>query len=246
MFTCVMSFICLQTIETISFGSRVAGKVVSRRALGTTLQQSIFTGSRLFLVLLLPALAYLVEQKISLSMYTSLVVISLFSTFVIGYFVLIRLNYFQKLFQEIFNLYEIQFMPTAILKAIFRKRIIKPNSQLSISIFSMKYIAPKKTIISFVAYTFLTTGFFITFMLALIFFDYRLTISQFAVVFHGFGAILVGFYLDPMLSRSIDIADDDESWLVNTYSIIFGRVLSYFVSSVVFALILIFGLVNAS
>ena len=246
MFISVASYIIFQTIETISFGSRVAGKVVSRRALGTTLQQTIFTGSRLFLVLLLPTLAYLVEQKISIEAYTTVVIISLFSTSLIGFLVLLELNYFQKFFQKVFSFYEAQYMPSAILRAIFGKKNVDPNSLLSIPNFSLKYIALKKTIVSFVAYTFLTTGFFITFMLALIFFDYRLTISQFAVVFHGFGAILVGFYLDPMLSRSIDETAENEAWLINVYSILFGRVLSYFVSSVVFTIIFIIGFLNAT
>ena len=102
-FICVVSYIVSQTIETISFGSRVAGRIASRSALGTTLQQSIFTGSRLFLVLLLPTLAYLVEQNISFETYVILVVISLFSTVIAGYYIVIKLNFFQKLFQVLFS-----------------------------------------------------------------------------------------------------------------------------------------------
>ena len=235
----IVSYILLQTIETISFGSRVAGKAVSRYALGTTLQQSIFTISRLFLVFLLPALAFLVENRISVELYITIVFISLFTTSLISCLVFFKLNYFQKLFQKIFNLYEEGHLPTAIIRVFFNRHKINPNSLISIPKFSMVYIVQKKIIVSFVAYTFLSTGYFITFYLALIFNDYRLTLSQFSPVFHGIGAIILGFYIDPMLSRSIDKASDDESWLTNIYSIFLGRILSYFISSIAFMLIFI-------
>ena len=46
--------------------------------------------------------------------------------------------------------------------------------------------------------------------------------------FYGLGAVIFAFYLDPMLSRSIDSSKDDESWIKNVYSILLGRALSYF------------------
>jgi hypothetical protein len=237
----IVSYILLQTIETISFGSRVAGKAVTRYALGTTLQQSIFTVSRLFLVFLLPALALLVENSISVELFLTIVVISLFLTSLIGSFVIVNLNYFQKLFQKIFILYEEGHLPTAIIRVLFKQHKIKSSSLIAVPRFSMIYFSQKKTIVSFVAYTFLSTGYFITFYLALIYSEYRLTVGQFSPIFHGVGAMILGFYIDPMLSRSIDKARDDESWLINMYSIFLGRVLSYFISSIAFLLIFIIG-----
>jgi len=235
----VISYILLQAIETIAFGSRVAGRVVARHALGTTLQQSLFTGSRLFLVFLLPALAYLVEKKIDIELYTGLVITSLFLSFLIACFVLFKLNSFQKFFQKIFTLYDGQHMPVAITKVIFGKSKLDSNLLTSIPDFSMEHVIQKKIIVSFIANTFLTTGFFVTFLLALTFFEYRLTLSQLSAFFHGVGAIIVGFYLDPMLSRSIDAIDDDKSWLMNVYSIFLGRILSYLISSMAFIVVFI-------
>ena len=60
----VLSFFSMHFIEMTSFGSRVAGRVVNRVALGTTLQLSIFTLSRAFLIPFLPVLGYLVETEI--------------------------------------------------------------------------------------------------------------------------------------------------------------------------------------
>jgi len=235
----IISYILLQAIETVSFGSRVAGRVVAMHALGTTLQQSLFTGSRLFLVFLLPTLAYLVEKKLDMVLYSGLVITSLFLSFLIACFVLVKLNSFQKIFQKIFTLYEEQHMPVAIMKVIFGKSKIDSKSLTSIPDFSMTHVIQKKTMVSFIAYTFLTTGFFVTFLLALVFFEYRLTLSQLSAFFHGVGAIIVGFYLDPMLSRSIDTIEDDQSWLMNVYSIFLGRVLSYLISSIAFIVVIV-------
>ena len=85
----------------------------------------------------------------------------------------------------------------------------------------------KKTLVSLIAYIFLVTGYFSAFMLAVLFPENRLTLSQFTAAFHGFGAVIFAFYLDPMLSRSIDTYSDNATWLKNVYSILFGKVLSY-------------------
>ena len=69
-------------------------------------------------------------------------------------------------------------------------------------------------------------------MLAVIFPENRLTLSQFTAVFHGFGAVIFALYLDPMLSRSIDTYSDDVTWLKNVYSILLGRTLSYLVMTI--------------
>ena len=93
--------------------------------------------------------------------------------------------------------------------------------------FGFERVVFKKTLVSFGAYIFLITGFFIAFLLAVLFPENRLTVSQFTATFHGFGAVIFAFYLDPMLSRSIDSYVDDVSWLENIYSILLGRAISY-------------------
>ena len=70
-------------------------------------------------------------------------------------------------------------------------------------------------------------GFFIAFMLAVLYPENRLTLTQFTATLHGFGAVIFAIYLDPMLSRSIDVHNDKITWITNVYSIILGRVLSY-------------------
>ena len=47
----ITTYVLFQAIEIASFGTRVAGRITNRTALGTTLAQTIYTTSRFLLVL---------------------------------------------------------------------------------------------------------------------------------------------------------------------------------------------------
>jgi hypothetical protein len=222
----IFSFVLMHVIEMISFGSRVAGRVTRRVALGTTLQQTIYTTSRFLLIPFLPTLGYLVESGIMINDYLILVISAFILTFFMSIFVIVGLNKLQHFFQVVFNKYTNKTtIPTAILRALIDNKLSFDFK--SCNSFSKEKIIFKKVIVSFIAYLFLITGFFVAFMLAIMYPENRLTLSQFTATFHGFGAIIVAFYLDPMLSRSIDNRTDDVVWLNNVYSILLGRSLSY-------------------
>jgi hypothetical protein len=230
--TVIISFVLIQTIEIASFGSRVAGRMANRVALGTTLFQTIYTASRVILIFFLPSLGYLVESGITINNYLILVFISYVFTFILSIFILVKLNSFQKFFQVVFSQYAQNTIPIAIIKSLFVNK--DKNIKKDCEVFAFNKVILKKTLVSSLAYIFLITGFFVAFMLAVIFPENRLTLSQFTAAFHGFGAIIFAFYLDPMLSRSIDSNHDNVSWIQNIYSILLGRTLSYF--AVIFTL----------
>ena len=88
----IISYVLMHIIETASFGARAAGRLINRPALGTTIHHSLFTGSRFFLVLLLPILGYLIESGISVDSYSNIIVLSLLLTFICSLIVLFRFN----------------------------------------------------------------------------------------------------------------------------------------------------------
>jgi hypothetical protein len=234
----ILSFFLMQFFEMISFGSRTAGKLVNRIGLGTTLQQSIYTSSRFLLIFFLPLLGYVVEYGLSMERYIALVVSTFTLSFIASIFILIKLNYFQAFFQKVFTNYSNNTIPAAILKSIPQNKYkIKPKLCES---FSFKKIIWKKTFVSVIAYLFLISSYFVAFTFAIIYPENRLTLSQFTAVFHSFGAIIMSFYLDPMLSRSIDVKSDNIVWLKNTYSILLGRVISYLIALIVLLICLFF------
>jgi len=227
----IFSFFIMHLIEMASFGSRVAGRVSNRIALGTTLQLSIVTISRFFLIPFLPVLGYLVESGILMKDYFFILLMTYLLCFCASIFILFKLNTFQYFFQKVFNNYEHKTIPIAILKtALFYGSEIELKSCEK---FTFNRIVIKKTAAACFAYLFLISGFFIAFMFAILYPENRLTLSQFTAAFHGVGAVIVAVYIDPMLSRSIDLNNDNVSWLDNVYSIILGRVLSYFLALIV-------------
>ncbi len=226
----------MHAIEIASFATRVAGRTSNRVALGTTLQQTIYTTSRFLLIPFLPMLGFLVESGILVDTYLKLVLCAFLLTLLLAIIVIIKLNSIQQFFQIVFEKYTEDTIPIAIVKSFFNNDTIVETKKCEN--FSLNKIVVKKTLVSLVAYLFLTTGFFIAFFLAIIFPENRLTMSQFTATFHGLGAVIFAFYLDPMLSRSIDSSKDEESWIKNVYSILVGRALSYFV--IILLLILYF------
>ena len=221
----IVSYGLCHAIEIASFGTRVAGRITNRVALGTTLSQTVYTTADFLLILFLPTLGFIVESGISIDDYLILVVSAYSLAFVVSIIMLFKLNGLQHFYQIVFVKYNENTLPIAILKSLMSNKADLKTKDCDG--FTFDKVILKKTLLSFLAYIFLTTGFFNAFMLAVLFPENRLTLSQFTAAFHGFGAIILAFYLDPMLSRSIDTYSDDVSWLKNVYSILLGRVLSY-------------------
>lgn len=234
----VSTYVLMHAIEISSFGARVAGRISNRRALGTTLAQTIYTASRFLLVILLPSLGFIVESGITLGHYLLIAILSFALTFLASLYIIFKLNFLQKFFQVLFLEYKNNSIPIAALRTLKSGKRI--NTIESCDKFKLDKIIFKKTVVSSIAYIFLTTGFFIAFLLAVLYPDNRLTLSQFTAFFHGFGSIIFAFYLDPMLSRSIDSYDDESIWLKNVYSILIGRSVSYFLMTALFGIIFLF------
>ena len=221
----IFCYVVWHSLEIAAFGTRVAGRLTNRPALGTTLSQTVYMTADFFIIFFLPALGYIVESGITIHDYLTLVLIAYSLTFIMSIIMLIKLNGLQQFYQVIFAKYKDNTIPIAILKSLVSKKTdlnIKDCER-----FTFDKIIIKKSLVSFLAYIFLITGFFNAFMLAVLFPENRLTLSQFTAAFHGFGAVIFALYLDPMLSRSIDTYSDNSTWLKNVYSILFGRILSY-------------------
>ncbi|MDB4026797.1 lipid II flippase Amj family protein [Candidatus Thioglobus sp.] len=223
----------MQFIETVSFGSRLAGKLVNRLSLGTTLQHSIFVASRLFLPPLLLSLSLLIESGLSIQLFLLTATILTITAFFTSLLVLINFNYFQLLFQRVFAQYESTTIPVAIIKALFGKKN-KLNQVKLESTPRIRNLSFKKISASSFAYFFLSTGFLIAFSLAILLPEYRMTMSQSTTIFHGIGAIILAMYIDPMISKSLDVELENPYWLENIYSIFIGRLLAYLLASSIF------------
>jgi len=232
-FIVLTCYVLMQSIETISFSSRIAGKLTGRLALGTTIQTSIYTMSRVFLPPLLLTLSYMIETNLSLQMFLLVAISLVFTSFFTSIFIIFRLNFFQVLFQKLFFFYDSSRLPTAIFKVITIKQFAGDLVQMSYTP-KLRDLSLKKIFASTVSYFFLSTGFLIAFSLAILIPEYRMTMSQSISAFHGIGAVFLAIYIDPMMSKSLDIKTQNEQWVINIYSILLGRSLAYMYSFLVF------------
>ena len=229
----LLCYVIMQFVENVSFGSRVAGKLANRLSLGTTLQHSIFTVSRLFLPPLLLSLSFLIESDLGIQLFLLTAAILTTSAFLASLLVLINFNSYQLLFQHLFIRYEFNTIPIAIVKVLFGKS--NQLNQVNLEyIPKIRNLSLKKIITSSFAYFFLSTSFLIAFSFAILIPEYRMTMSQLTSVFQGVGAIVLSMYIDPMISRSLDVELENSDWIENIYSIFIGRLLSYLLASSIF------------
>jgi len=137
------------------------------------------------------------------------------------------------LFQSLFIQYQTNTIPIAIVKVLFGK--MNKSNQINLEIaLKIRSLSLKKVISSGLAYFFLSTGFLISFSLAILIPEYRMTMSQLTTAFHGIGAIILAMYIDPMISRSLDVELENSDWIENIYSIFIGRLLAYLLASATF------------
>ena len=146
----------------------------------------------------LPSLGYIVESGINIHDYLILVIVAFILTFIVSIIMTIKLNSLQQFYQVVFHKYNENTIPVSFIKSLINKKTDFYSKV--VDGFTFEKVIFNKTLVSFFAYIFLTTGFFIAFMLAVLFPENRLTLSQFTSFFHGFGAVIFAFYLDPMLS----------------------------------------------
>jgi hypothetical protein len=199
--------------------------------------------SRLFLPPLLLAMSYMIESGLSIQLFLLMAIALVFLSFFLSLLVLFNLNSFQSLFQKLFFFYQSHSIPVAILKVLSRKQGLKDRVNLGYRP-KLKRLSLKKILLSCFSYFFLSTGFLIAFSLAILIPEYRMTMSQLTAAFHGIGAVFLALYIDPMMSRSLDVDLKNNHWIDNIYSILVGRILSYLLASLVFLMLYLYALLT--
>ena len=199
--------------------------------------------SRLFLPPLLLSISYMIESELSIQLFLLIAITLVFTSFFVSLLVLFNLNTFQSLFQKLFFFYQTNSIPVSILKVLRRETGLQDRVDLTYQP-KLKQLSFKKMFAACFSYFFLSTGFLIAFSLAILIPEYRMTMSQLTTALHGIGAVFLAMYIDPMMSRSLDIELQNNHWIDNIYSILVGRILSYLIASLVFLALYVFALLT--
>ena len=233
----VAMYSSLHFLDTISMCSNIAGKLTNNISQGAIYQKSISVGARLFLPPVLIILSLLIEHNISTSLFFLIAAIHTFSAFLTTIISIYKINFYQQIFQRSFFYRQNLTLPVSLFKAVFVSKSKCPKSIEFKNKISFSKTRRKKLYVSIVSYFFLGTGFLLSFAIATVYSEFRMTISQLTSVFHGIGAIILSFYIDPFLSKSIDTVKRNEKWIDNLSSIFFGRLIAYLLATFLFLLL---------
>ncbi len=207
-------------IEFASYLSRIAGLKVGYPLLGYSFQQMFFVGTRFLFVALMPLIGFMIDSKIAVNQYIYMLFLSMVCA-TIGYIVVF-------LFKK------------SIIKKICYFILKRTNSteiydnyynQVRIE----KILCNKKTIIlSALVFCCYSLGVFIAFYFALIFHEYRTTLSQMSGVINGLATVLLTFIIEPKLAKSFD--DKNPEAINLLFSVLLGR----FIGVSIFSPLIIF------
>lgn len=228
----IFLFSCIHFIEFLSFYSRIAGIRTDNRLISYSLQQTAFVGTRFFFIFLMPILGFIVDSRIDKNTYLIMVIFSLvFSivSYLIAYILREKIVYF---FISVIEEYS---QNTSYLKSIL-KSFCKTLYIRSITKYKVKGIINKKMVFfSALIFCSYSIAVFLSFYFALVFYEFRSTISQLSGVVNAFATLVLTLYIEPRISRSIDQKSVNAEF--DVYSLLLGRFLGVAIISPVIVIL---------
>ncbi|TKU01413.1 DUF2837 family protein [Citrobacter sp. wls830] len=189
-------------IEFISQYSRVAGYFLDRNAIAYSLQNTTFTLTRFFSVLLMPLIGLMVDSNYTPGIFIACVLISYFFVSILGIMVFINRMHICAFYIRFIRSY---INGGGIIKS-FINTIRNKHEELGCDIQEVKSykIDFKYFYISSFVYSIHAIGVFMTFYLALISPTNKIMITQMSGVINAFATLLLTFKIDPALSVAIE------------------------------------------
>lgn len=208
----------IQTLELSAILARIAGIEMKRNMTGYALQQSIYMGTRLLIVLLLPILGLAVDTGMSRTQFMVMSHLSLLAAAIFGLIIIIFRNYIIKYYCEVLFKYD---NSGSLLTSFFNTGNFNRNIKHSnISLPKNRRIL----FLSIIVFSVYSIGMFLSFFIAIIVPDYRTTITQSSGIINSLGAFLLTFFIEPAISKNIDLDTEDAPKMV--IALLLGRWLS--------------------
>ncbi len=207
-------------IEFISQYSRVAGYFIDKNAIAYSLQNTTFTLTRFFSVLLMPLIGFMVDKNYQPSTFLLCVIISFYFVFILGslvFFLRRKICYFYIGFIEKY------ISGYGLIKSFFKSFHL--NKSYDISELNHYKIDIKYFFISVFIYAIHALGVFVTFYFALISPDNKIMITQTSGIINAFATLLLTFKIDPALSVAIE---KRTNFISSFMSIFYARLFVFF------------------
>lgn len=208
----------IQALEMSAVLARIAGMQMGRNMTGYALQQSIYIGTRFLLVMLLPLLGLAVDLGMSPEKFALMAHLSLLNAALLGLIIILFRNRIISYYCGVLRAYD---HTDNYVRSFFSPDYSGGRDHiLSLALPRDRYLVVSGVIV----FSVYAIGMFIAFFAAVTFPEYRASISQSSGIINALGAVLLTFFIEPAISRNIDIATDEAPKMI--FALLFARWLS--------------------
>lgn len=213
-------FCLIHFVEFSSYLSRIAGLKVGYPMLGYSFQQMFFVGTRFLFIALMPLIGYMVDKQIPTIDYINMLFMCMLMAAISYVIVFFLRDFFIKKISQL----------------ILKKSEFKHKNLNQFNCFKftelLKY--KKNIFLSAIVFCCYSLGVFIAFYFALVFYEYRTTLSQMSGVVNGLATVLLTFIIEPKLARNFDEKN------VDCINLLFSVLLGRFIGVAVLSPVIIF------
>lgn len=230
-----VAFAIIHFLEFSAITARLAGIKAKSHMLGYSIQQAVYVATRLFIVLLLPMLGFVVDRKVEAAQFQTMALFALFGAAALSFLAFALQRRLVTYYTEVINRYS---KGGGFVKAFWGSSSSNSHREsIWLIIKSAMLIHEGRSIAlqSAIVFSIYSTGIFISFYTALQYFEYRASISQLSGIINSVGTVLLTFFIEPRISRGIDAERADAELLVQ--SLLIGRWIGVAIMGPIFLLV---------
>lgn len=201
MLVLVVVIVCFTFIHFFEYSAMLSRVACGQetRSIAIAVQNGVFVLTRFFNLLMMPVLGFVVDKGVSAGSYLVMVHFCLFGAAMAYGLVLLRLPRFLRFYEAVIN----GVQRGQGLFSAFAGSFSAPGAGRNFDIMRVRFNW-RIVGLAAVIYGIYSLSVLLSFFAALLFHDYRATISQLSGVTNGFATILLSFVVEPMISREMD------------------------------------------
>lgn len=219
----IISFLygLIQAIELAAVLARIAGVKSDNKMLGYSVQQSVYMATRLMIVCFLPLLGFVVDFGVSKNAYHWLSHLSLIAACCFGFLVIFFRARIVNYFADVVQRFSVKKSGLLRCFVFCLPGLARNDGRENVrNIFSVSS-ARKVFLLSILVYSVYSCGVFISFYLALIFPEHKVSLSQVSGVVNALAGFLLAFVIEPRIATEVD--GNQEFSIKLLYALLYGR-----------------------
>lgn len=190
-FLVITSYGVIHLLEYLSYYARVAGRVAGKPVTGYAIQNATTTVTRFFYLSLMPLLGFMVDKQVPTALYMKMGVGALIAAALLS------------LAARAMRYRWIHLLANFILRRSAQPTITLADVHASLDVPSTMRLG-RIAVLAAAVFLCYSLGVLLSYFFALVFHDYRSTISQLSGLINGAATVLLTFVLEPRVARIVD------------------------------------------